>query len=252
MPMEDYSLLIDLHKLAKRQGPGADSDTKRAAELARLSPSEPIELLDIGCGTGASSLVLAQLLNAQITAVDFLPDFIEELRARAESLGLAEKITPLVCTMESLPFASEAYDVIWAEGAIYNIGFKSGVNYWKQFLKPGGLLVVSEITWITGSRPGEVQQYWDSQYPEISTASEKIGVLESSGYSPLAYFTLPQSSWLDNYYRPLQNSFPDFLHRHEGSEEARAIVVAEEKEIALYERYKAYYSYGMYIANKSS
>ena len=250
--MEDYSLLIDLHKLAKRQGPGADSDTKRAVELARLSPSEPITLLDIGCGTGASSLVLSQLLNVQITAVDFLPDFIEQLRARAEGLGLAAKITPLVSTMESLPFASEVYDVIWAEGAIYNIGFKNGVNYWKQFLKPGGLLVVSEITWITGSRPCEVQQYWDTQYPEIGTASEKIGVLERSGYSPLAYFTLPQSSWLDNYYRPLQKSFPSFLHRHEGSEEARAIVVAEEKEIALYERYKSYYSYGMYIANKSS
>ena len=85
-----------------------------------------------------------------------------------------------------------------------------------------------------------------------SPGPEKIGVLESSGYSPLAYFTLPQSSWLDNYYRPMQESFPGFLDRHEGSKEARAIVVAEELEITLYERYKSYYSYGMYIARKSS
>ena len=112
------------------------------------------------------------------------------------------------------------------------------------------MLVVSEITWLTGFRPAEIQQYWDVEYPEIGNASDKFGILERSGYSPAAYFTLPESSWLDNYYRPLQNSFSDFLSRHDGIDEAKAIISAEQKEIALYERYKLYYSYGVYIARK--
>ena len=66
----------------------------------------------------------------------------------------------------------------------------------------------------------------------------------------MAYFTLPESSWLETYYRPLQKSFPEFLARHENSDEAKAIVRAEQSEIALYERYKGYYSYGVYIARK--
>jgi hypothetical protein len=82
----------------------------------------------------------------------------------------------------------EEYDVIWSEGAIYNIGFEKGVMDWKCYLKAGGLLVASDITWITASRPLEVQNYWAGEYPEIDVASSKIGILEKNGYSPLASF----------------------------------------------------------------
>lgn len=248
--MDDYSLLIDLHKSAQRQGPGGELETQKAIELAGLDLSAPIKIADIGCGTGASTLLLAQSLNASITAIDFLSDFIDELSTRAAHLGLSDRINPLVCPMENLPFHKEELDVIWAEGSIYNMGFEVGINSWKQFLKPGGLLVVSEITWITGSRPLEIQQHWEAEYPGIGAASQKIDALESSGYSPVAYFTLPERCWLDNYYRPLQDSFADFLNRHDNSEEAQALIHCEEKEISLYERYKSYYSYGMYIARK--
>jgi hypothetical protein len=48
----------------------------------------------------------------------------------------------------------------------------------------------------------------------------------------------------------MQNRFADFLDRNGNSEEARAIVEAENREIELYEKYKPYYSYGVYIARK--
>lgn len=246
--MEDFSLLIDLHKRRNRQGPGGDAETSKAVELAMLDRSAPLKIADIGCGTGASALLLAQSLNARVTAVDFLPDFIEVLKVNAEKAGVSQRVNPLVCSMDKLPFDDAEYDLIWSEGAIYNMGFEKGVREWQRFLKPGGLLVVSEITWLSDERPTEIQQYWEQEYPEIGTASSKINILENSGYSPVAYFTLPQSSWLDNYYRPLQHSFADFLQRNSADSNARAIVAAEEKEIALYERFGAYYSYGVYIA----
>ena len=248
--MEDYQLLIDLHKRAKRQGPGGDAETSKAIDLAMLDPSAPLKIADIGCGTGSSAMLLARALNAQITAVDFLPDFVEVLKANAESEGLSKKIDPLVCSMDNLQFDNEEYNVIWSEGAIYNMGFENGINDWKRFLKPGGLLVVSEITWTTNDRPFEIQKYWEAEYPEISTASSKISILENSGYSPIAYFVLPERCWLDNYYRPLQNSFAEFLARNVNNENAQAIVEAEKKEIALYEKFKKHYSYGVYIARK--
>ena len=248
--MEDYQLLIDLHKRANRQGPGGDAESEKALSLAMIDQAAPSKIADIGCGTGASTLVLARLLNAQITAVDFLQDFLKVLEGRAENMGLSEKVTTLCCSMDNLPFGAEEYDVIWSEGAIYNIGFERGVKDWNRFLKVGGLLVVSEITWITASRPREIQTHWKSEYPEIDVASSKIGVLEKNGYSPIGYFVLPEHCWLENYYRPMQNRFKDFLNRNGNSEEARAIVEAENREIELYEKYKAYYSYGLYIARK--
>ena len=248
--MEEYQLLIDLHKRAKRQGPGGDAETEKAIDLAMLDPSASLRIADIGCGTGSSAMLLARLLNARITAVDFLQDFLEALENRAEKMGLSDKIRTLNCSMDNLPFGDEEYDVIWSEGAIYNIGFEKGVKKWKRFLKTGGMMVVSEITWLTADRPSELQEYWKNEYPEINTASSKIDILEKNGYSPVAYFVLPEHCWLDNYYRPMQDDFEVFLKRNGNSERAQAIVNAEKKEIALYEKYKAHYSYGVYIARK--
>ena len=251
--MEDYlRLLIDLHKNAKRQGPGGDAETKKIIDLAMLTPSAKLKIAEIGCGTGTSAILLAQQLNAQVTAVDFSPDFIDILKANAEKEGLAKKIDTLVASMDNLPFGDKEFDVIWSEGAVYNIGFEKGVNYWKRFLKPDGLIILSEITWLTNERPSEIQKYWDTEYPEINTASAKISILENAGYSPVTYFFLPEHCWLDNYYQPIQNRLTKFLERNGNSEQAQAIVDGEKQEITLYEKYKEYYSYGVYIAKKIS
>lgn len=250
MDDEDLALLVDLHKHQERQGPGGEAETGRALALAGIPTAAALRIADIGCGTGASALQLARSLDAQVTAVDFLPDFMEILEGRAQAAGLAHKIEPLVCPMEQLPFADGAFDVLWSEGAIYNMGFETGVRAWRRFLKPGGLLVVSEITWLTQTRPPALQDYWDAQYAEIATASEKIRLLEETGYIPVGYFVLPETCWLDNYYGPLQHSFDGFLARHAGNEKAAALIAAEKEEIAFYETYKAYYSYGMYIVRK--
>jgi ubiquinone/menaquinone biosynthesis C-methylase UbiE len=248
--VEDFQLLIDLHKDGDRQGPGGDAETEKALDLAMIDRSAALKIADIGCGAGAPTLLLARLLNVRITAVDFLPEFLDVLEDRAKQMGLSEKITPLACSMEELPFGEAEFDMIWSEGAIYNIGFERGVKDWRRYLKPGGRLVVSEITWLTGNRPSEIQNHWDEEYPEIDVASSKIKILEKNGYSPMGYFILPENCWLENYYRPMQDRFPDFLARNGNGDEARSIVEAEKREIELYEKYKSHYSYGVYVARK--
>lgn len=250
--VDDIELLIDLHKGANRQGPGGDAETERAISLAGIDRTVPLRIADIGCGTGASTLILARLLNAKITAVDFLQDFLDVLDSRARSGGLSDKITSLCASMQQLPFEDETFDVIWSEGAIYNMGFTQGVTDWRRYLKPEGLLVASEITWLTGQRSPELQAHWENQYPGIDTASANLNALENNGYTPIGYFVLPAHCWLTNYYHPMQTNFEAFLSRHGNSEKARAIVDAEHHEIELYKRYNAYYGYGVYIAKKTA
>jgi ubiquinone/menaquinone biosynthesis C-methylase UbiE len=248
--MENLSLLMDLHKKSLRQGPGGEIESEKALNLAMIDRSAPLRIADIGCGTGASSLLLARLLDARITAVDFLAGFLDVLHERAVKAGLAEKITTLAASMDDLPFGKDQYDIIWSEGAIYNIGFTRGIRDWKRYLKVGGMLVVSEITWLDLNLPPEIKDYWEKEYPEIATASAKMRVLEEDGYLPVGYFFLPQHCWLDNYYLPLQNEFAGFLERHRYSEPALEIVAAEKREIELYTKYRNYFSYGFYIAKK--
>lgn len=247
--MDELTLLADLHKAGLRQGPGSPDVTRRAMVLAGLDGSRPLEIADIGCGTGAASLELARILDARITAVDFLPSFLDVLRQRAQAQGLGRIIT-LEASMDALPFTDASFDVIWSEGAVYNMGFEAGIAAWKRFLKPGGKLVLSEITWTTAARPQTITDYWTAQYPEIDTASAKLAVLERHGYRPEGYFLLPPCCWQEHYYGPLRERFPAFLDRHEHSPQAAAIVAAEEKEMALYQKYGQFYSYGMYVAAK--
>lgn len=112
-------------------------------------------------------------LNGQITAVDLFHEFLDELNEKSQKLGLKEKIKTLEKSMDELPFKNEEFDIIWEEGAIYNIVFENGVKNWKDFLKSGGYLAVSEITWITNFRPKEIEDFWTQEYPEIDTASKK-------------------------------------------------------------------------------
>jgi SAM-dependent methyltransferase len=250
--LDDLSLLVDLHREGQRQGPGGDDETRLAITLSGLSGRTGLKIADIGCGTGASTLVLAQALDASVTAVDFLPDFLRDLEIAAERQNLMKRIETLAASMDALPFEERSFDAIWSEGAIYTIGFTNGIQAWRRLLKPDGILAVSELTWLTKERPAELEQHWDREYPEVDTASAKMAILEDNGFSPLGYFALPKRCWLENYYRPMQDRFAAFLERNDNSEAAAAIVAAEEHEIALYERYSAFVSYGYYVARRTA
>lgn len=247
--MDNLALLVDLHIGNDRQGPGSDAMTRRALSLTGLSPDPALRVADIGCGTGAASLVLARDLGAPVTAVDLLPAFLDRLAERSRDAGLADRITPREASMEDLPFAPESLDLIWSEGAIYNMGFDAGIRSWRNFLRPGGVLAVSDLAWLTHDRPAPLHDHWMAQYPEVALPSAKIAALERAGYSLQGYFPLPTTCWLDQYYRPLQRGMADFLARND-SPDARRIADQEAAEIALYEANMDFVSYGFFIARR--
>ena len=168
--MTELELLVDFHKDAERQGPGSSFETKKALNFININKDQKLKVADIGCGSGAQTITLAQNIEGQITAVDLFPEFLDKLNLRSEELGIKERITTLKKSMEDLPFDNEEFDIIWSEGAIYNMGFEAGIKKWKDYLKTGGYLAVSEITWTTNSRPKEIEEYWNNEYPEIDAA----------------------------------------------------------------------------------
>jgi SAM-dependent methyltransferase len=248
--MTELDLLVDLHKYSERQGPGSKEETIKALELMDVADQKHLKIADMGCGTGGQTTTLAQHIDGKITAVDLFSEFLVELNLRAKKLGIHDKIITLQTSMDRLPFENEFFDIIWSEGAIYNMGFEKGIKKWREYLKPEGYLAVSEISWIGDSRPVEIEDYWMKAYPEIDTASNKIKILEDNGFSLAGYFYLKQDSWIENYYKPLENSFSTFLERHHNSAAARKVVKEHKEEIEMYTRFKEYYSYGFYVAKK--
>jgi len=248
--MTELDLIIDLHKNSERQGPGSEKDTLKALSFLDFPADRILKIADIGCGSGGQTITLAKNLNGQITAIDLFPEFLSDLNGKSQKLGLTDKIVTLEKSMDDLPLNKNDFDLIWSEGAIYNIGFENGLKKWTDFLKVGGYLAVSEITWITQSRPQEIEEFWKAEYPEIDVASNKIKQLESNGYSLVGYFYLNQDSWIENYYKPMEARFETFLKRNDNSELSRKVVDDNKAEIDLYEKFKDYYSYGFYIAKK--
>lgn len=259
MSDDELALLADLHRDGARQGPGGPNETRLALTIAQqcggLRPEgqagQPLHVADLGCGTGASTLILAEALDAHLVAVDLIPEFLAVLRERAAAASLSDRIETVAASMDALPLSDNAFDLLWSEGAIYLMGFERGLAAWRRYLKPGGVLVVSEITWLTPSRPVELEAYWTEAYPEIATADEKIAALMRQGYDPIGHFILPPQCWWEGYYRPLEARFDAFLRRHAGNPAAEALIASERAEIDLHERHSNKVGYGMYIARRT-
>ncbi|WP_462318302.1 class I SAM-dependent methyltransferase [Marinilabilia sp.] len=144
----DFHLICEYFSKLERQGPGSIEVTVKALSFIDHLTSES-RIADIGCGTGKQTLVLAKHAPGMITGIDLFSGFIEILNKNAALQNLHERVTGQVGSMENLPFRKEELDVIWSEGAIYNIGFERGLREWRGFLKRGGFIAVSEACWLT-------------------------------------------------------------------------------------------------------
>ena len=85
----------------ERQGPGDDAFTK---SILRRLPKIPdnSRIADLGCGTGAGSVLLAQHYQLPVLCVDTSQEFLASLAACAEQLGLQALIKPLQADMGKL------------------------------------------------------------------------------------------------------------------------------------------------------
>lgn len=247
MDLMDY--VIEFHKDAERQGPGNGEATRKALQyIPELGKNARI--LDIGCGTGAQTMVLAKNTKAQIIAVDMLQEFLDKLQEKIDRKNLSNRVVIKQGLMDNLDFQEKSFDVIWSEGAIYNIGFEKGLLEWKKYLKDNGYIVVSEISWLTDNRPKEIEEYWANAYPEIDTIDTKLSIIEKCGYDLISHSVLPESCWMDHYYRPMLLRTNHFLKKYKYEEKAKEFIKMGMDEIQIYGKYKEYYSYVFYIAKK--
>jgi len=134
----DYSLICEYFSALERQGPGSREITIRALSFIDNLTNES-RIADIGCGTGGQTMVLAQNAPGKITGIDLFPTFIDLFNANAARLNLQDRVRGIVGSMDKLPFQEEELDLIWCEGAIYNIGFERGLNEWRKLREKGRL-----------------------------------------------------------------------------------------------------------------
>jgi ubiquinone/menaquinone biosynthesis C-methylase UbiE len=245
----DFDLICEYFSAIERQGPGSPEVTVKALSfIDNLSANS--QIADLGCGTGGQTMVLVQHAPGQITGIDLFPTFINLFNANAGKLNLQDRVKGIVGSMDNLPFQNEELDLIWSEGAIYNIGFERGLNEWRRFLKKGGYIAVTEASWFTNERPAEIEQFWNEAYPEIDTIPNKVAQLQNAGYVPVATFILPENCWIEHFYVPQEAAQEHFLKKYAGNKAAEEFIAYCRYETQLYYKYKEFYGYVFYIGWK--
>lgn len=245
----DFNLICEYFLNTERQGPGSPEVTLKALGFIDNLTDQSL-IADLGCGTGGQTMALAQHTPGHITGLDFFPGFIDRFNSNARGLNLQDRVKGIVGSMDNLPFGEEELDLIWSEGAIYNIGFERGLNEWRKYLKTGGYIAVSESAWFTEERPAEIHDFWMEAYPQIDTIPNQVALIQKAGYLPVASFILPETCWTDHYFAPLVKAREKFLAKYPGNKTAKELVAMSHHEEELYCKYKEFYGYVFYIAKK--
>jgi len=242
----DYFLQI--YGSLPRAGPGSDELTRRAFEMIPNLPESP-RILDVGCGPGMQTVELLKRSGGSVVALDIHPEMIARVQALAESAGVSDRLKTLVQDMETMTFPVSSFDLIWSEGAIYFLGFEKGLKKFRELIKPGGCVAVSEAVWLKPSPPSEVVEFW-REYPEIDTVAAKMEVIERCGYEVLGHFVFPANAWMDQYYDPMEQLVAKRSQDWQGIPEAEAVLSEATNEISIFRRYSDYFSYAFFVMGR--
>lgn len=235
---------LEVYGRLPRAGPGSDELTRQAFETLPSLPDTP-RILDVGCGPGMQTVELLRNCSGSVVALDLLPEMIDRTIAEAERAGVSDRLEVVVQDMKEMTFPGSSFDVIWSEGAIYNLGFETGLKEFKNLVKPGGCVAVSEAVWLKPNPPTEAIEFWQD-YPEIDTIAAKLEVVKRTGYEALSHFLFPRSVWTDPYYDPMERRIAEYEIAWSGNSDAEAVLSEARNEISVFRKYSDYFGYAFF------
>ncbi len=238
-------IFFEIHKDLPREGPGRDKYTRKAFQM--LPKMDRPGILDIGCGPGGPTIELARLSKGHVIGLDIHQPYLDKLKKKIEKSGLSDRVEAVKGSMFEMNFPEGSFDIIWAEGSIFIIGFERGLKDWRRFIKPDGFLVVHEMTWLQPNPPKEIRDYWKRVYPGISQIPENLKLISRSGYKIIGHFPLPEDAWWDEYYSPLEERIKKLRQKYKEDANAIAVLDNEQEEIDLFRKYSKWYGSVFYI-----
>jgi len=131
-------------------------------------PAANATILDIGCGTGSLSVILARL-GYTVTGIDLSPSMISLARTKAAAYGL--EIEFHIMDASHAQFAEHQFDVILCRHLLWALSEPEQVlQRWIKLLKPGGRLILIEGYWRTGAglHAEEITEMLPSSFINIS------------------------------------------------------------------------------------
>lgn len=187
-------------------------------------------ILDVGCGSGIPTMELARLSNGEITGIDISQELLDDLRRKIEKAGVADRVKAMKCSVLDMEFQDESFDIIWAEGSIYVIGFERGLQEWKRFLKPNGFMVIHD---------------------EKGNIEEKLRQIYSCCYELVGHFILSKDIWWTEYYAPLEKFIVEARIKYPDDPKALRVIGNTQQEIDMFKKNPERNSSVLFVMKKS-
>ncbi len=149
--------------LETMMGPNALRVSEEMASFLHLD--EKMRVLDLGCGMGLSTTLLAKQYGCSLVAADLWISPTDNAR-RFEQLGILDRVVPLsLDATKDIPFAEDYFDVVFSVDSYHYYGnTPEMLPKLLRYLKPGGTFAVAVPGFaqeLGGAIPPGMEPYWE-------------------------------------------------------------------------------------------
>lgn len=244
-----WKIFFELYESLPRQGPGHLDAAARALRFCTELPRAPM-IVDLGCGVGGQTLHLADLTMGSIVAIDSHAPSIERLQATLAQRGLSQRVRAKVGDLAHPGLLPGSCDLVWSEGALYNIGIGNALRVCHGLLRPGGYLAFTDAVWRKDDPPPEVRASFEQDYPTMGTATDVMTAIRLAGFECLGRFTLPDEAWWDDFYSPMEQRITELRRKYGSDAEALAALDQLAQEPKMHRKCSDYYAYEFFVARR--
>ncbi|MDG4785039.1 methyltransferase domain-containing protein [Micromonospora sp. WMMD1102] len=166
----------------------ADDQQVWSAIWERALPPAPLDVLDVGTGTGQAAIVLAGL-GHRVTGIDLADGMLERARQHAAAIANGPVIRHGDAVHPDFPAAS--FDAVTSRYLMWTLREPQvAVANWVRLLRPGGTVAVVDSTWFPNGLDNASEDFaghYDAQVQAVlplataKSIDQTVAVMEEAG-----------------------------------------------------------------------
>ena len=209
---------------------------------------EGTRILDIGSGKGYLLRNWAKRWGVRGTGLELNPTFVAEAQRKAETDGVADKVTFVEGPARDFSPNPSGYDVVTCIGAPFAIGsFEEAVAWMLGQLKPNGVLVIGD-EFLPEPLPTKLMAREEIEPGQYHTLPEVLDMLEAQGLELTSLIAASTDDW-DRYTSGSWRTAHTWAQENPEHPDHAEVLGIVAKARADYLRYRRqHFSWGIFVA----